>query len=160
VAFECFQCGECCSQLGLVYSVTRTYGNYRFLIYNQYTGEEIPVEVDPDKREIFEDKSIFETLPGTCPFFRRQPGTGLAYCTVHRTRPEICRNYGCWRLLVINPRGRRVGRIEYIRTLRSDDRYLTDLWDRCIENDQEPDDAAWESRMIRILARHGFTVRK
>jgi len=160
MAFECFRCGECCSHLGLVYSITETYGNYKFLIYNQYTGEETPVEIDPDKREIFEDRSIFAKLPNTCPFFRHQPGSELAYCTVHLTRPEICRDYGCWRLLILNHQGRRVGRVKYIRTLCSDDSYLTTLWERCIENSREPDDAAWEAEMIRILTRNGFTVRK
>jgi len=137
-----------------------TYGEYRFLLYNQYTGEKIPVEVDPGKREIFEDKSIFKDLPDTCPFFRFQPGSELAYCTVYHTRPEICRDYRCWRLLVLNHQGRRVGHIRYIRTLCSDDPLLTRLWSSCIENLQEPDDAVWESVMIRILTRNGFTVRK
>jgi uncharacterized protein len=160
LAFECFQCGECCSHLGLVHSIRETYGDYRFLIYNQYTSEETSVEVDPDKRELFEDKSIFKKLPNTCPFFRHQPGSELAYCTVHLTRPEICRDYGCWRLLILNHQGRRVGRIKYIRTLCSEDSHLTSLWESCIEDHREPDDAVWETAMIKILTRNGFTVRK
>jgi len=160
VPFECFRCGECCHHLGHVHSILESYGNYRFLIYNQYTGEEIPVEVDPDKREIFEDKSIFSTLPDACPFFRYQPGSELAYCTVHLTRPEICQDYRCWRLLILNHNGRRVGRIRCIRTLSSDDPHLTRVWELCIENNAEPDDAVWETGMIRILTRNGFTVLK
>jgi uncharacterized protein len=130
------------------------------LIYNQYTGEETPVTVDPDKRELFLDKSIFEKLPDTCPFFRHRPGGELAYCTVHLTRPEICQDYGCWRLLILNHRGRRVGRIKYIRTLCSEDTFLTKLWDSCIEDHKEPDDAIWEDTMIRILTKAGYSVRK
>jgi Fe-S-cluster containining protein len=160
MAFECFQCGECCSQLGLVHIIKEEYGHYRFLIYNKYTGEETPVEIDPDKREIFEDKSIFKKLPNTCPFFRHQPGSELAYCTVHLTRPEICRDYGCWRLLILNHQGRRAGRIKYIRTLHSEDTLLSDLWEKCIEEHKEPDDARWEDTMIRILTRAGYTVRR
>ena len=160
MAFECFQCGECCRQLGLVHSIQETYGDFRFLICNQYTGEKTPVGIDPDKREIFEDKSIFAKLPDACPFFRFRPGSELACCTVYQTRPEICRDYGCWRLLILNHQGRRVGRVRYIRTLCSDDPHLTRLWESCIENLQEPDDAVWENGMIRILSRNGFTVRK
>jgi uncharacterized protein len=160
MAFECFQCGECCAHLGLVHSIKEEYGDYRFLIYNRYTNEETPVTVDPDKHDIFDDNSIFEQLPQTCPFFRHQPGSELAYCTVHQTRPEMCRDYGCWRLLILNHRGRRVGKIKYIRTLISDDAFLNRIWEDCIEHDSEPDDQRWENEMIRILTRAGYTVRK
>ena len=160
IAFECFQCGECCSQLGLVHIIKEDRGDYRFLIFNRYTGEETDVVVDPDKIRMFEDRSVFDRLPNTCPFFRDEPGSGKGFCTVHLTRPEICRDYGCWRLLILNHRGRRVGRIKYIRTLHSEDSTLTALWDRCIEDHKEPDDAVWEENMIRILTKAGYTVRK
>ncbi|WML67214.1 MAG: hypothetical protein METHP_00719 [Methanoregula sp. SKADARSKE-2] len=119
-----------------------------------------PVEVDPDKREIFGDTSIFLKLPNTCPFFRHQQGSERAYCTVHLTRPEICRDYGCWRLLILNHKGRRVGRIKYLRTLHSEDADLSDLWEKCVEEHKEPDDATWEDYMIRILNQAGYTVRR
>ena len=160
MAFECFQCGECCSQLGLVHSIKEEYGGYRFLVHNRYTGEETPVEIDQDKIRLFEDKSIFQTLPNTCPFFRHEPGSEKAFCTVHLTRPEICRDYGCWRILILDHRGRRVGKIKFIRTLHSEDETLNRLWESCIEEHREPDDVIWETEMIRILTRAGYTVRK
>jgi hypothetical protein len=118
------------------------------------------VTVDPDKHELFDDKSIFEKLPDTCPFFRHQPGTALAWCTVHLTRPEICQDYGCWRLLILDHRGRRVGRIMNLRTFCSEDALLTKIWESCIEEHKEPDDRKWEETMIRILRNAGYTVRK
>jgi len=160
MAFECFQCGDCCSQLGLVHTIKEEYGNHRFLIHNKYTGEETEVAIDPDKIRLFEDKSIFEKLPNACPFFRHEPGSEKAFCTVHLTRPEICRDYGCWRLLILDHRGHRAGRIKYIRTLHSEDSILTRLWDTCVEEHREPDDAKWEEAMITILTRAGYTVRK
>jgi uncharacterized protein len=160
MAFECFQCGECCAHLGLVHSIKEEYGNYHFLIHNRYTNEETPVTVDADKHAIFDDKSIFAKLPQTCPFFRHQPGSELAYCTVHLTRPEMCRDYGCWRLLILNHRGRRVGKIKYIRTLISDDALLNRIWEDCIEHIHEPDDPRWEDSMIKTLAKAGYSVRK
>jgi uncharacterized protein len=79
---------------------------------------------------------------------------------VHQTRPEICRDYGCWRLLILNHQGRRVGRIRYTRSLCSEDTILTKIWDDCIEHDGEPDDRIWEEKMIRTLTRAGYSVRK
>jgi uncharacterized protein len=160
LSFECFQCGDCCSQLGYVHTIQEDLGNYRFTVYNEYTGEKTAVTIDPDKIQLFFDKSIFKTLPHTCPFFRHEPGSEKAFCTVHLTRPEICRDYGCWRLLILDHRGQRAGRIKFIRTLHSEDTTLTRLWDSCIEEHREPDDAKWEETMIRILTRAGYTVRK
>jgi uncharacterized protein len=79
---------------------------------------------------------------------------------VHLSRPEICREYECWRLLILDHTGRRVGRIRYIRSLISDDALLTKIWEDCIEGQREPDDRKWEDEMIRILRRAGYTVRQ
>ena len=127
---------------------------------NEYTGEETEVSVDPDKVQLYCDRSIFEELPEACPFFRTDQKTGKAYCTVHLTRPEICRDYGCWRLLILNFRGRRAGRIMYQRHLVSEDATLIRLFEECIDPISEPDDAAWDDRVIRILTGAGYSVRK
>jgi Fe-S-cluster containining protein len=157
--FECFQCGECCSNLGLVHFIEDDYGDFRFLIYNKYTGEKTPVTVDPDKRDLFLDKSIFKKMPDACPFFRYPPGSDKAFCTVHLTRPEICRDYGCWRLLILNSHNKRAGRIMCQRHLASDDEALTRLFEEQINHLTESDDAAWDEKVIPILIRAGYTVR-
>jgi uncharacterized protein len=158
--FECIQCGECCEHLGLVHTIQEEYGDFRFLIHNIYTSEETPVSIDPDKRDLFLDTGIFKKFPEGCPFFRHQHQNGKACCTVHQSRPDICRDYRCWRLLILDHRGRRVGRIRYIRSLCTEDAILTKLWDECIEQSDEPDDHIWEETMIRTLTRAGYTVRK
>jgi Fe-S-cluster containining protein len=157
--FECSQCGECCSHLGLVHTIQEDYGDYRFLINNQYTGEKTVVTVDPDKIALFCDKSIFRERPETCPFFRYDPVPEKGYCTVHLTRPEICRDYGCWRLLILDAGGKRAGRIMGQRHLASEDEVLTRLFEEHINHLVEPDDAAWDGRVIRVLGAAGYTVR-
>ena len=107
--FECSQCGECCSHLGLVHTIQEDYGDYHFLVKNLYTGEKTAVAVDPDKVSLFCDTSIFEERPEACPFFRYDQTSAKGYCTVHLTRPEICRDYGCWRMLVLDPHEKRAG---------------------------------------------------
>ena len=93
MVFDCQQCGECCSHLGLVHSITEDRGNYEFVVFNRYTNESNVVTVDAEKHALFDDKSIFTSLPEACPFFRHQPGSEKAFCTVHLTRPDICRDY-------------------------------------------------------------------
>ncbi|MFA5266558.1 MAG: YkgJ family cysteine cluster protein [Methanoregula sp.] len=130
------------------------------MICNNYTGEETSVSIDPDKRDLFLDEDIFNTHPHACPIFRHLPGSEKACRTGHLTRPVICRDYGCWRLLILDHRGRRVGKIKYTRSLCSEDALLTKIWDECIEHREEPDDHIWEDMMIRTLTRAGYTVRK
>jgi Fe-S-cluster containining protein len=160
MVFECQQCGECCHHMGQVHDIKETHNDFKFLVNNQYTNEKTVVIVDQDKHHLIADKSIFLELPEACPFLRYYPKDKKAYCTVHLTRPEICRDYGCWRLLILNSRGLRAGRIMYQRTFFSDDADLTLLWMTCIDNLTEPDDAIWEKMITKILINAGYTVRK
>jgi len=157
--FECSQCGECCSHLGLVHTIQEDLGDYHFLVKNQYTGERTAVAVDPDKIPLFCDKSIFLKRPEACPFFRYDCKSEKGYCTIHLTRPEICRDYGCWRLLILDSGGKRAGRIMCQRHLASEDSMLTRLFEDHINSLVEPDDAAWDDRVIHLLVAAGYTVR-
>lgn len=117
------------------------------------------MSIDPDKISLFADRSIFSERPEACPFFRYDAPAGKGYCTVHLTRPEICQDYGCWRLLILDGSGRRAGRIMGQRHLASEDALLTRLFEEEINHRVEPDDAAWDPRVIEVLVRAGYTVR-
>jgi uncharacterized protein len=156
--FECSQCGECCSHLGLVHTVQEEYGNYRYLVCNRYTGERTPVTVDPDKIHLFNDRSIFAERTEACPFFRYDRAGAKGYCTVHLTRPEICRDYGCWRVLILDAEGRRAGRIMCQRFLASEDERLTRIFDEQVNAITGQDDTAWDERLMRVLVAAGYTV--
>jgi Fe-S-cluster containining protein len=146
--------------MGQVHSIKEIRGEFEFLVNNQYTGEKTVVIIDQEKHSLFADKSIFREQPEACPFLRYKTEDKKAYCTVHLTRPEICRDYGCWRLLILNFRGLRAGRIMYQRAFFSDDNDLTRLWKTCIDPLNEPDDAIWEEKVCGILAGAGYTVWK
>jgi hypothetical protein len=158
MVFECQQCGECCHHMGQVHMIKETLGEYEFLINNQYTGEKTRVIVDEGKRQLFADKSIFLKHTEACPFLRYRDGEKKAYCTVHITRPEICRDYGCWRLLILDASGSRAGRIMFQRTFFSDDENLTLLWKTIIDPITEADDATWDMKIREILTSAGYTV--
>lgn len=156
--FECSQCGECCSHLGLVHTIREDYGNYRYLVNNEYTGEKTEVTVDPDKYGLFRDRSIFSERPEACPFFRFDRNEAKGYCTVHLTRPEICRDYGCWRILILDAEGKRAGRIMCQRFLASEEERLAEIFEKEINSITEPDDAVWDERLIHVLGTAGYTV--
>ena len=156
--FSCSQCGECCSHLGLVHVIEEEYGNYRYLVKNRYSGERTRVSVDADKVGMFDDRSIFDERPEACPFFRFDHSASKGYCTVHQTRPEICRDYGCWRILILDSEGTRAGRIKCQRFLASDDTRLSRIFREKIDTVTEPDDARWDERVIHVLTEEGYII--
>ncbi len=139
--------------------ISEDLGSNRFIVNNQYTGEKTTVTVDPDKTGLFSDRGIFSERPEACPFFRYDTTAAKGWCTVHLTRPEICRDYGCWRLLILTPEGKRAGRIMCERHLASEDPALTRLFEEQINDVIEPDDTKWDMTVIRILTAAGYTVR-
>lgn len=153
MVFYCEQCGECCSIMGEVLSVLEDFGDYRFLLVNKYTGVKNRVEVDADKRELFMHE---DALPAACPFLRYRDDVG--YCTVHLTRPEMCRDFGCWRLLILDPFGKRAGRVMQARFFASDNPALVLLWEERIRDIDEPEQERWDEMVISILSREGYTV--
>jgi Fe-S-cluster containining protein len=158
VAFECNQCGSCCHHLGLVFAIISENGPYEYQVKNQYTGESHIVRVDEDKRILFDDQSSIEDLKEACPFFRYKKPEAKAYCTIHLTRPEICRDYGCWRLLICDHRGKQVGKIMFARTFCSDNAVLQEIWSQSIEELSPLPDDVWEREMVQRLSRAGYSV--
>ncbi len=158
MTFHCRICGECCSHLGLVHAIGEEHGNYEYSLLNRYTGDVTRVSVDTDKIHLLDDRSIFQREPEACPFLRDDPGNHRVCCIVHATRPDICREFQCWRLLILDPRGRPAGRVMGSRHLTSDDPVLSGIWEERIGAISEPDDASWDIRVERVLAEAGYTV--
>jgi hypothetical protein len=144
----------------LVHTVTEERGDYTFVVYNYYSGDVKEVRVDPDKIALFEDKSSLEGLPDACPFLRFDAESGKAWCTVHQTRPDICREYCCWRLLILDARGKRAGRVLYQRTFLSDNADLNRLWEKVKPTLEGLSDTEWDDKVIRILTASGYRVRR
>jgi hypothetical protein len=134
-------------------------GNYTFVVHNFYTGDVTEVRVDPDKIALFEDRSSLEGLPDACFFLRFDAETGKAWCTVHLTRPELCREYCCWRLLILDPQGKRAGRIMYQTTFVPDNDDLGRLWERMQPALDGLRGTEWDDAVIRMLTASGYRVR-
>lgn len=133
-------------------------GSGIYVIHHLHSGERTPVRIDPDKAHLFRDRSILRRLPDACPFLRQDPRTRLAVCTVHATRPDLCREFGCWRLLILGPGGNTAGRIMGSRHLASRDPELMRLWHVWREGASDLEDTSWDRSLIRFLAGHGYRV--
>lgn len=158
MVFCCQQCGECCSSMGEVIAIREQAGPAEFVIRYTITGEERRVWLDPDKVDLFFRQEILSRRPMACPFLReRSPGS--AVCTVHYTRPDLCRQYRCFRILVLGPDDTRLGRVadgsRYFITL---DPTLRAFWDREIAGSEIADDPAWETFVEQVLSQAGYRV--
>jgi uncharacterized protein len=125
----------------------------------QFTdGEERIVSVNPDKRGIFLEHEQDTGKSSACPFLMRvSPRERI--CTVHASRPELCRGYLCSRILVIGRDGSRAGRVPYgTRSFSTEDRTLLDIWNDHIRDIRFPDDDLWENHVEYVFVRSGYQV--
>lgn len=64
--FDGFPYWGCCTNLRQVQTIKeKNYRDFRFLMHDNYNGEEIPFCIDPDKRELFMDRSVPKNIPPT-----------------------------------------------------------------------------------------------
>ena len=142
-----------------VHVITEDRGDYTFVVYNYYSGDVKEVRVDADKYALYNDRSSLAGLPDACPFLRFD-AEGKAWCTVHYTRPDICRDYCCWRLLIRDAQGKRAGRVLYQRTFLSDNDELGRLWEEMKPQLSGLNDEDWDTVVIRFLTAAGYQVRE
>lgn len=160
MVFRCQQCGECCSSMGQVIGIREQTGPFEYRLWFRITGEERQVRVDSDKRDLFLSQDFLKKRPMACPFLREQT-VGTVICAVHETRPDLCRQYGCFRILVCGRSGERLGRVmENTRYFTTMDHELRALWDTCIAPLAIADETVWEEEVARLLSAAGYrTVR-
>jgi hypothetical protein len=121
-------------------------------------GEERVVIVDPDKQELFRAHIQPEKKTLSCPFFRRTE-TREGICTIHASRPELCRSYACFRILILSPDGHKAGRVpDGTRSLRTADRALLGLWNTVIRGVLLTGEDQWEEYVEDLVTRAGYRV--
>ncbi len=144
--------------MGDVIGIRERTGPFEFLIWYKITGEERRVWIDPDKKDLYLAQDIGKSRPMACPFLRER-SSGSAICTVHYTRPDLCRRYACFRILVLGPEGERLGRvIEGSRYFTTTDPELRALWEREIAGVEIPDEEVFEEYVERVLSGAGYRV--
>lgn len=87
--------------MGDVFGIVEQTGQFEYLIQYLITGVQQTVAIDPDKTEQFISTIILDKRSLACPFLRFED-SGLAICTIHQTRPDLCRIYLCEKARVGN----------------------------------------------------------
>jgi len=144
--------------MGEIISIQEQIGPYEFRI-GYTTGEERVVSVDPDKRELFGSQQQDEERKSiACPFLRQQ-APRKRICTVHASRPELCRGYLCSRILILDREGKKAGRVlSGTRFFTTEDRKLLELWTSTLRDMTVPDDEQWEKEVEKVFSYAGYRV--
>ncbi|WP_321504972.1 YkgJ family cysteine cluster protein [uncultured Methanoregula sp.] len=160
MTFTCQQCGECCSTMGEIIEILEQTAPLCYRIGYTTTFEKRLVEVDPDKKDLFLCRTVTTKQSLACPFLRKT-APGRSICTVHSSRPDLCRQYSCFRILISDPDGKRIGKVtENTRYLVTMDHRLREVWNRDISGLQIPDEELWEDHVERLLSGKGYRVIK
>jgi Fe-S-cluster containining protein len=96
-----------------------------------------------------------ESLKG-CPFMRKNPAGKGFVCAIYSTRPLICREFRCYRMLIHHREGHECGRIMGRNELKTRDEPLAQIWKEQIAPLPHHDDVRWEKSVIAALAVHGY----
>jgi len=143
--------------LGRHIRVTRSLSPHSFIISEGVTRETLRVQVVPSLVPLFSKKDPPAFEPGWCPFLRRERAE-LFTCTIHPSRPRICRNFRCMTMRILDSSGNAIGRVKGRSSLVSDDPALVHLWNGSIAPLASLPDGEFFPRCREILVSRGYSV--
>ena len=160
--FECDRCGKCCVSLGPLITIERQLNDRDYYCRCKIDNAIFLAHVDPAYREEVADefteggldRNSSDKIP--CTFLRKNPdGDGTA-CAIYESRPKVCQDFRCYRMLIRNHEGAICGRVIGKNTLRAVDAELKKLWDEQVAAIPYGDPTAWTKNVAGILAEHGY----
>jgi uncharacterized protein len=144
--------------MGEIIEILEEISPFCFRIGYMTTCEERTVVVDPDKKAVFLKYEQTAKQSLACPFLR-EAAPGKIICTVHSSRPDLCRQYSCFRIMVLDAGGKRLGKVSHnTRCLITMDHQLREIWDREVSRIQTSDERLWEDQVRRELSGNGYRV--
>jgi hypothetical protein len=160
--FECDRCGKCCVSLGPLLMIERQLNDRDYYCSSAVDSAIFLAHVDPAFREEIADEFAAGDLDRnsmdkkSCAFLRKNPdGDGTA-CAIYTSRPAVCRDFRCYRMLIRNNEGAICGRVIGKNTLRTEDAVLKKVWDEEVSVIPHGDAVARIKNIAGILDRHGY----
>ncbi|HOI13623.1 MAG TPA: YkgJ family cysteine cluster protein [Methanoculleus sp.] len=159
-AFECTLCGKCCMNAGsALIEIEKRLTSRDFLCRQKVVGGTFRARVEERFLDVFRDTAENDAHPSWCPFLRPLPeDEGKYICTIHDSRPLICRSYACCAMRIFTSDGREAGKVKGRRSLDTEDAALRRCWEESVAPLGTDDDIAWRSEVAGILGRAGYRV--
>lgn len=156
VAFRCNSCGKCCESYGAFITIERQLNSRDYYCRYGIKKEFFLAHIEGD----YADSQPLTSKEGKpvkgCPFLRKNnSGSGTA-CAIYATRPLICKEFRCYRMLIYNSDGLECGRIVGRSDLKTSDELLAKVWKEHVTSLPHTDDTQWEKAVIGALAAHGY----
>lgn len=147
--FECNWCGKCCASFGEFIKIERQLTSRDYYCRYGITNEVFMVHIKPEFADEIDEEFTASDPKDTasarkgCIFSRKNPdGKGFA-CAIYETRPGICRDFRCYRMLIHHPpSGELRGKVIGINELRTHDEILQAIWTEKISHLPHPIHAA------------------
>jgi Fe-S-cluster containining protein len=179
VTFVCNGCGKCCTSLSAYIKIERQLTEQDYYCRNGITGEVFPVHVQPEFVDEIDDEFTSGKW-GTsgsrtgCIFMRKNPEGPGTVCAIYPTRPQICREFRCYHLVIFDTHGDVAGRIVGRADIQTADPVLARIWSDEVKPlvvaaasrkpaDPSPSlvtspcsDPVWMQKVSAILASHGY----
>ena len=161
-AFECDRCGKCCVSLGPHILIERQLNDRDYYCRCNIDNSIFLAHVDREYcDEIADEFEVAGNSPAgpekkPCVFLRKDRQGDGALCTIYSTRPKICMDFRCYRMLIYNRAGNLSGRVIGKNTLRSEDTALNNLWNERVAPVPYGDTAAWIAKVTALLAEQSY----
>lgn len=188
VKFECDRCGKCCRSYGEFIRIERQLNDRDYYCRFGITNELFLAHVQSEYADAIAEEYEQAGEPGNdknrkkCIFLQKdRNGKGFT-CAIYPTRPLICREFQCYRMVIYNSGGQLCGRVLGRNELETTDEDLANIWKEKIahrftpESPQSPHlphknkhpdteshihgshakDPEWAGAVVTILKAHGY----
>jgi len=156
VTFDCNRCGKCCASFGEFIKIERQLTSRDYYCRYEINNELFLAHIEGDYADSHPPGLKGEPPAKGCPFMRNDLyGKGIA-CAIYATRPRICRDFRCYRMVINHPDGHECGRIMGRNELKTKDEPLAQIWKEQVAPLPHNDDARWEKSVIAALTVHGY----
>jgi Fe-S-cluster containining protein len=165
--FICDSCGKCCSSFGSFIIIERQLNDQDYFCRYSLTRDLFSVHVNrecaDDVSDRYSDLQAGDESVGKkpCPFLcKKRDGAGFT-CAIYDSRPTVCREFRCYRMLVYDKGNRLIGRVIGANEIRTSDETLARIWKEQIASVPHAhppggNDPAWVKKVTAILAAHAF----
>jgi len=156
VAFNCSLCGKCCASFGAFIKIERQLTNRDYYCRYGIKNELFLAHIEGDYVDSHPPGSKDGEPVKGCPFMRKNLDGSRIACAIYATRPRICREFRCYRMVIHHRDGQECGRIMGRHDLKTADETLSQIWKEKIAPLPRHDDACWEKSVIAIFTAYGY----
>ncbi len=157
VKFECNRCGKCCRSFGEFIKIERQLTSRDYYCRYGIKNELFLAHIEGDYADSQPPVSKEGEIMKGCPFIRHNRNGFSITCAIYATRPRICRDFRCFRMVIFDREGYECGRIIGRKDLKTPDETLSKIWKEHIAPLLPGhDDSRWDRTVITALADYGY----